>query len=131
MQRKIMVVTAAYGYDQVRAAGGQTAMLPIIAGAGADGVEIRREMFTDAELNALPLLAAAIDIFGLLACYSAPEPLFLEDGSLNPHLPDLLQEARTLQARWLKVSLGHFERQDQLDTLRDWLESSGMALVVE
>ncbi|SQB40448.1 Uncharacterised protein [Citrobacter koseri] len=26
MQRKIMVVTAAYGYDQVRAAGGQTAM---------------------------------------------------------------------------------------------------------
>ncbi|SUX91035.1 Uncharacterised protein [Citrobacter koseri] len=93
MQRKIMVVTAAYGYDQVRAAGGQTAMLPIIAGAGADGVEIRREMFTDAELNALPLLAAAIDIFGLLACYSAPEPLFLEDGSLNPHLPDLLQEA--------------------------------------
>ncbi|BDG82573.1 MULTISPECIES: sugar phosphate isomerase/epimerase family protein [Citrobacter] len=131
MQRKIMVVTAAYGYDQVRAAGGQTAMLPIIAGAGADGVEIRREMFTDAELNALPLLAAAIDIFGLLACYSAPEPLFLEDGSLNPHLPDLLQEARTLQALWLKVSLGHFERQDQLDTLRDWLESSGMALVVE
>ncbi len=88
-------------------------------------------MFTDAELNALPLLAAAIDIFGLLACYSAPEPLFLEDGSLNPHLPDLLQEARTLQALWLKVSLGHFERQDQLDTLRDWLESSGMALVVE
>lgn len=29
------------------------------------------------------------------------------------------------------MSLGHFERQDQLDTLRDWLESSGMALVVE
>ena len=24
MKRKIMVVTAAYGYDQVRAAGGQT-----------------------------------------------------------------------------------------------------------
>ena len=31
MKRKIMVVTAAYGHDQVRAAGGQTAMLPIIA----------------------------------------------------------------------------------------------------
>ena len=30
MKRKIMVVTAAYGHDQVRAAGGQTAMLPII-----------------------------------------------------------------------------------------------------
>ncbi|SUX67145.1 Uncharacterised protein [Citrobacter freundii] len=55
MKRKIMVVTAAYGYDQVRAAGGQAAMLPIIAEAGADGVEIRRELLTDAELKALPL----------------------------------------------------------------------------
>ncbi|HAS1121535.1 TPA: sugar phosphate isomerase/epimerase, partial [Enterobacter cloacae] len=39
MGRKIMVVTAAYGADQVRQAGGQRAMLPVIAGAGADGVE--------------------------------------------------------------------------------------------
>ncbi len=34
MSRKIMVVTAAYGADQVRQAGGQRAMLPVIAGAG-------------------------------------------------------------------------------------------------
>lgn len=38
MSRKIMVVTAAYGADQVRQAGGQRAILPVIAGAGADGV---------------------------------------------------------------------------------------------
>lgn len=131
MQRKIMVVTAAYGYDTVRAAGGQTAMLPVIAGAGADGVEIRREMFTDAELSALTTLASAIELFDLLACYSAPQPLFMEDGHLNPQLPSLLQEAQTLRALWLKVSLGHFVHTDQFDTLRDWLESSGMALVVE
>lgn len=131
MQRKIMVVTAAYGYDTVRNAGGQTAMLPVIAGAGADGVEIRREMFTDAELSALPTLASAIEIFDLLACYSAPQPLFLENGTLNPQLPALLQEAQTLRALWLKVSLGHFIDATPFDTLRDWLESSGMALVVE
>jgi len=107
MKRKIMVVTAAYGYDQVRAAGGQTAILPIIAEAGADGVEIRRELLTDAELHTLSTVASAIEIFGLLACYSAPEPLFLEDGSLNPRLPALLEEAQALQALWLKVSLGH------------------------
>ena len=99
MKRKIMVVTAAYGHDQVRAAGGQTAMLPIIAEAGADGVEIRRELLTDAELHTLSTVASAIEIFGLLACYSAPEPLFLEDGSLNPRLPELLEEAQALQAR--------------------------------
>lgn len=131
MKRKIMVVTAAYGYDTVRAAGGQTAMLPVIAGSGADGVEIRRELFTDAELSALSTLASAIEIFDLLACYSAPQPLFMEDGSLNPQLPVLLQEAQTLRALWLKVSLGHFVNTGQFDTLRDWLDTSSMALVVE
>lgn len=131
MQRKIIVVTAAYGHDTVRTAGGQTAMLPIIAGAGADGVEIRRELFTDAELSNLTTLASAIEIVKLLACYSAPQPLFMEDGTLNPQLPSLLQEAQTLRALWLKVSLGHFAHTEQFDTLRDWLESSGMALVVE
>ncbi|HAU4330622.1 sugar phosphate isomerase/epimerase [Citrobacter freundii] len=131
MNRKIMVVTAAYGYDQVRAAGGQTAILPVIAEAGADGVEIRREMLTNTELNTLSTMASAIEIFGLLACYSAPEPLFLEDGSLNPRIPSLLQEAQVLQALWLKVSLGHFSHTDQFDTLRNWLDTSGMELVVE
>ena len=131
MKRKIMVVTAAYGHDQVRAAGGQTAMLPIIAEAGADGVEIRRELLTDAELHTLSTVASAIEIFGLLACYSAPEPLFLEDGSLNPRLPALLEEAQALQALWLKVSLGHFSHTEQFNVLREWLDNSGMELVVE
>lgn len=54
MQRKIMVVTAAYGHDAVRSAGGQAAMLPIIAAAGADGVEIRREMFTPQSFRRCP-----------------------------------------------------------------------------
>lgn len=131
MQRKIMVVTAAYGYDAVRSAGGQAAMLPIIATAGADGVEIRREMFTSAELQALPTLASAIQSSGLQACYSAPEALFMTDGSLNPQLPTLLQEATTLRALWLKVSLGHFHHTESFNTLRNWLASSGMKLVVE
>lgn len=131
MQRRIMVVTAAYGHDPVRTAGGQIAMLPIIAGAGADGVEIRREMFTSAELQALPQLASAISASGLLACYSAPEPLFMQNGVLNPKLPELLHEANTLNALWLKVSLGHFSDADEFNTLRDWLDSSGMKLVVE
>ena len=131
MKRKIMVVTAAYGYDQVRAAGGQTALLPIIAEAGADGVEIRRELLTDAELKTLSTMASAIELFGLLACYSAPEPLFLDDGNLNPRLPQLLEEAQALQALWLKVSLGHFSHTEQFDDLREWLDNSGMELVVE
>ena len=131
MKRKIMVVTAAYGHDQVRAAGGQTAMLPIIAEAGADGVEIRRELCSAEELNALPSLAATIERHGLLACYSAPQALFTDNGELNPDLPTLLAEAQTLNALWLKLSLGHFLHNQQLDELRDILSDSGMALVVE
>lgn len=131
MKRKIIVVTAAYGNEQIHAMGGQQVVLPIIADAGADGVEIRRELLSQKELNQLPALASSIEAHGLLACYSAPEPLCLDDGSLNPRLPALLEEARTLNALWLKVSLGHYQQKAELERLRGWLEESGMALVVE
>lgn len=131
MKRKIIVVTAAYGSEQISAMGGQRAVLPLIANAGADGVEIRRELLSHQELNSLSTLAATIEAHRLLACYSAPEALCLQDGSLNPHLPALLEEARTLKALWLKVSLGHYQRKEVLETLRVWLDESGMPLVVE
>lgn len=131
MGRKIIVVTAAYGADKVHEAGGQRAMLHVIAGAGADGVEIRRELFSDAELATLPTLAGSIELLGLLACYSAPDALFTPDGTLNPMLPRYLAEATTLNALWLKVSLGHFSDKSQLDALRALLDESGMTLVVE
>ncbi|HAV1762869.1 sugar phosphate isomerase/epimerase [Enterobacter hormaechei] len=131
MSRKIMVVTAAYGAEQVRQAGGQRAMLPVIAGAGADGVEIRRELFSNDELMALPALGESIELLGLLACYSAPAPLFMPDGTLNPDLPRYLSEASALNALWLKVSLGHFSDKQPLEALRTLLDESGMTLVVE
>ena len=101
MARKIIVVTAAYGNDHVKSLGGQAAVLPFIANAGADGVEIRRELCSAEELNALPSLAATIERHGLLACYSAPQALFTDNGELNPDLPTLLAEAQTLNALWL------------------------------
>lgn len=131
MSRKIMVVTAAYGADRVRQAGGQRAMLPVIAGAGADGVEIRRELFSSDELMALHALGESIELLGLLACYSAPAPLFMPDGTLNPDLPRYLREASILNALWLKVSLGHFSDKHPLEDLRTLLDESGMTLVVE
>ncbi|EHS90126.1 TPA: sugar phosphate isomerase/epimerase [Klebsiella oxytoca] len=131
MARKIIVVTAAYGNDHVKALGGQSAVLPFIAGSGADGVEIRRELFTPDELSRLAELAADIERRGLLVCYSAPEALFAADGSLNPRLSDFLLEAQTLNALWLKLSLGHFSHHDDLEALREILQESGMALVVE
>lgn len=43
--KKIIVITSACGTDTVRQLGGQVAILPMISAAGADGVEIRRELF--------------------------------------------------------------------------------------
>ena len=131
MHRKIIVVTAAYGRDKIAALGGQVAILPIIAEAGADGVEIRRELLSREALAHLPSLAFAIDMHNLQVCYSAPQALCLADGTLNPHLPALLEEARTLKAMWLKLSLGHFADTTALETLHEWLAASPVPLVVE
>lgn len=131
MPRKIIVVTAAYGHDRIAAMGGQQALLPIIASAGADGVEIRRELFNHTQLDALPELARQITEHRLDACYSAPEPLFVEDGKLNPLIPSLLLEAHQLNATWLKLSLGHFRGSQQFSLLQQWLEKANVPLVVE
>jgi sugar phosphate isomerase/epimerase len=131
MARKIIVVTAAYGHDRLESLGGQRAVLPIIAEAGADGVEIRRELLAPQEIDALPQLAAEVAQHALLACYSAPEALFEADGRLNPRLPALLQEARVLNALWLKLSLGNFIQPATLEPLRTLLAESDVPLVVE
>lgn len=131
MERKIIVVTAAYGHDRIKTLGGQQALLPIIASAGADGVEIRRELLSNAQLDALPELAEQVAAYKLQACYSAPEPLFVEDGKLNPLIPSLMLEARQLNANWLKLSLGEFRGSQQFPLLQQWLTQSDMALVVE
>lgn len=85
MTREIIVVTGAYGTDTVRQLGGQSALLPIIADADADGVEIRRELFSEQELQSLPALAKAIEQHQLFAVYSAPEALFTPQHQLNPN----------------------------------------------
>ena len=108
MNAEIIVVTAAYGQQQVAALGGQQALLPLIQQAGADGVEIRRELFDNATLASLPALAQAIQQHQLRASYSVPDTLFCDDGALNPQLENYLKEAQQLNAQRLKLALGGF-----------------------
>lgn len=70
------------GHRRVRcgtgATGGRsTGDAPRYCWRGADGVEIRRELFNSEELLALPALGESIELLGLLACYSAPAALFM------------------------------------------------------
>lgn len=127
MKPEIIVVTAAFGHQKVTELGGQRALLPIIAEAGADGVEIRRELLSQAELQSLPQLAEAIAEQRLSACYSAPDALFTADGAVNPLLEQYVQEAEQLGARLLKLSLGHYRAGTDIPALA----TRGVKVVVE
>ncbi|UJD87313.1 sugar phosphate isomerase/epimerase [Rahnella aquatilis] len=131
MKREIVIVTAAYGNSVVKARGGQTALLSVIADAKADGVEIRRELFSAGELDSLPTLAEKIQNHALFAVYSVPFPLFSPGGKLNPDAPQYFEEARILNARTVKFSLGEFEPGQDLTPLKVVLASSPVKLVVE
>lgn len=131
MKREVFVVTAAYGSQQIEKLGGQQALLPVIAAAGADGVEIRRELFNEQQLQELPALAAAIAAARLIAVYSVPEALFMADGALNPRLDQHFAEAGMLNAQLIKYSLGHYRPQQDRRVLRDYLARQQVHLVVE
>ncbi|MGK3114984.1 sugar phosphate isomerase/epimerase family protein [Candidatus Pantoea formicae] len=127
---EIIVTAAAYGAQKVAELGGQTALLPLIKAAGADGVEIRRELFSEDDLLRLHTLNKAIAQQQLSASYSVPEALWLADGALNPRLAQFLLEAEQIGAKRLKIALGHFvdlsDRQ-----LAEMLSASPVTLVVE
>ncbi len=131
MKRDVIVVTAAYGNQQVREMGGQQALLPVIAAAGADGVEIRRELLNKPELAQLSALGADIAGKNLIAFYSVPEALFTDEGTLNPNLEQHLAEAEQLNARLIKYSLGNYRRGSDSSELRSRLAGKNVQLVVE
>jgi sugar phosphate isomerase/epimerase len=131
MKQQIIVVTSAYGNDVVQQLGGQAALLPLIAKAGADGVEIRRELLSPQELDDLPALARAMQQHQLAAVYSAPESLFTPQHTLNPNLPAFLAEAKILQASRLKLALGHYQPGFDFTELKIALGQSATQLVVE
>lgn len=106
MEREVIVVTGAYGRQAVQQLGGQSAFISLIQQAGADGVEIRRELFTLKELAQLPTLTEQIAAHKLITYYSVPEVLFTAPGKLNPLYAKFQQEAQQLNARAIKFSLG-------------------------
>ncbi|WP_370425908.1 sugar phosphate isomerase/epimerase family protein [Pantoea vagans] len=131
MKPDIIVVTAAYGHTQIAALGGQAALLPIIQQAGADGVEIRRELLDDAALADLPALARAIAEHQLHASYSVPDTLFCDGGEINPRITHYVEEARQLNAQRLKVALGDFTGALPCEKLQALLADLPFQLTVE
>ena len=101
------VAASAYGHDAILRHG-QAGILSWLAEAGADAVEIRRELLPDGFDDFAGLGRACAD-HGLGVVYSAANALWRGDA---PH-PDIalrLAEARALGANAAKFSLGLYER---------------------
>jgi sugar phosphate isomerase/epimerase len=109
---QVVIVASAFGADAIRRDGhGEWATAA--ARAGADGFEVRRELFaTDgcAHIDALARLGERIRAAGLWAVYSTPATLFADDGTLDRRALALaIDEAAALKARIVKLQLGGAE----------------------
>ena len=109
-EAEIVIVANAFGVDSVWRSG-QSAWLGVAAQAGAQGFEVRRELFAtdaDASHEALARLGAEARRRGLWCVYSTPACLYI-DGRLDYcALETALAEADALGARFVKLQLGTF-----------------------
>lgn len=112
---KIIIPLNAFPSDQVKSKG-QAWFAHFIQQTGADGIEIRRELFSEKKF-ALQDIRYEIQEHSLITVYSAPIELFLEDGMVNLSMLQMVfDEAQELGASFLKVSLGHFKENSILDS---------------
>ncbi|MTT32404.1 sugar phosphate isomerase/epimerase [Terrilactibacillus sp. BCM23-1] len=87
--------------------------ITIIANSNADGIEIRKELLNAASLtHDLQQIHNTLKDHHLLTVYSAPIPLWKEDTSLNEErVSAVMEEAKQIQAKWIKLPLGNFDIQ--------------------
>ncbi|WHY00199.1 sugar phosphate isomerase/epimerase [Neobacillus sp. DY30] len=112
---------------------GQTSFIKLISESGAYGVEIRRELFSKQELP-LERLKHEIEQQQLFTVYSAPVECWKNNHQFNEQeLTTIFQEGKKLGAKWIKVSLGHFDHvQSDIFQLRSFLQQyQEMQLFVE
>jgi sugar phosphate isomerase/epimerase len=107
---------------------GQAFFLSFIAESGANGAEIRRELFQARDLS-LEAVKNELNQYGLSAVYSAPIELWKEGGDLNiEQLKTIIGEAYRLGAGILKVSLGHYQKtKSDINLLNDIMQKDRIA----
>jgi len=128
----LLISLTAFGASEVRRHG-QAWFARLSHAAGADGVEVRSELLTDAATE-LPALAGLVRECGLRAVYSSAEPLWRADAALDTDaLARALEAARTLGAPRLKMSIGGFGPASgaSLQALQARLQDAGVELVIE
>lgn len=87
----------------------QADLVDRVAKLGADGIEVRREYFTDLD-SELPEVAKRAKTNNLIVNLSVPDIVFEDDGSLNPKLDEYFKEGQILGLKKIKFNTGHFDR---------------------
>ncbi|MFJ7796200.1 sugar phosphate isomerase/epimerase family protein [Pseudomonas sp. NPDC096950] len=124
----VSISLSSYGADLVRQRG-QGSFVDLLAAAGATRIEWREELLTHEEPTQL---ADATQARGLESVYSSPMELWRAGQSRpNPELLPTLQRAQAFGAKWLKVSLGYFTDNNDLQALARLLTQSPVHLLVE
>lgn len=124
----VSISLSSYGADLVRLRG-QGSFIDVLAAAGATRIEWREELLTHEDPAQL---ADDTQARGLESVYSSPMELWLAGQSKpNPELFKTLQRAELFGAKWLKVSLGYFTDNNDLQALARQLSQSPVQLLVE
>lgn len=124
----VSISLSSYGADLVRQRG-QGSFIDVLAAAGATRIEWREELLTHEDPAQL---ADDTQSRGLESVYSSPIELWLAGQSKpNPELAETLQRAEQFGSKWLKVSLGYFTDNNDLQALARQLSQSPVQLLVE
>ncbi|MGZ5269699.1 MAG: sugar phosphate isomerase/epimerase family protein [Ramlibacter sp.] len=130
--QQVFISLGAFGAAEVRRHG-QLWFARLARAAGADGVEVRGELLTDAATE-LPAIARAAREDGSALVYSSPEGLWDAGGVFDrAALTRALDAAQVLCAPRLKMSIGGYGRgsADALPQLAQALRARGTELVIE
>ncbi|GEN48708.1 sugar phosphate isomerase/epimerase family protein [Ligilactobacillus pobuzihii] len=94
--------------DDVKKGTSQVELVNRVKKLGADGIEVRREYFTDLEQELAGVGAKAKDA-GLIVNYSVPDVVFEENGELNPKLNQYFTEGKKMGISKIKFNTGYFK----------------------
>ena len=124
----VSISLSSYGADLVRQRG-QGSFIETLASAGATRIEWREELLT---VENPAQLAEASKRQNLQSVFSSPLELWLAGQTRpNPELINALHRAEAFGSKWLKVSLGYFTDNSDLQALSQAISKSPVELLVE
>ncbi|GMG62058.1 TIM barrel protein [Tetragenococcus halophilus] len=94
--------------DDVKKGTSQVDLVERVKKLGADGIEVRREYFTDLDKELAEVGTKAKEA-GMVVNYSVPDVVFEESGEINTKLSQYFAEGKTMGISKIKFNTGYFK----------------------